>query len=144
MRSKQVTRYWCDFCNKAGLSKHAMANHEKRCTKNIDRECRVCVFVNGGGNSDRERMQKLIDLLPEPIEHNYDNPSKWVAYQSELAIAMVSVRLHADNCPACILAALRQKGVDRFEVADFSFDEEMKAVFKMVNEEHAAICGFSY
>ena len=32
IKSKQV--YYCDHCNKNGLSKHKMLEHENQCTKN--------------------------------------------------------------------------------------------------------------
>jgi len=44
MKEKQKIVYYCDFCKKKGLVKHAMERHENRCFKNPDnlRPCFEC------------------------------------------------------------------------------------------------------
>jgi hypothetical protein len=37
MKSKQVWRYYCEFCGKASLRRHLTARHELHCYKNPDR-----------------------------------------------------------------------------------------------------------
>ncbi len=37
MKTKKVSRYYCDFCNKGKLSKPWMVKHERHCYKNPDR-----------------------------------------------------------------------------------------------------------
>lgn len=69
MRTKMVKRHWCDFCNKAGLSASAMARHEKHCTMNPNRACRVCGMVADGRDSDfvPQTVAQLSALLPTPV-----------------------------------------------------------------------------
>lgn len=36
--------YYCDFCKKHGLSSGSLKKHEKHCTNNPNRFCRICGF----------------------------------------------------------------------------------------------------
>ena len=38
--------YYCDFCKKKGMSASAMSVHEKHCTLNPNRQCRLCILHN--------------------------------------------------------------------------------------------------
>jgi hypothetical protein len=42
MRTKTVTRYYCEHCSKGMLRKDAMARHERVCYRNPDRGCISC------------------------------------------------------------------------------------------------------
>lgn len=42
MRSKTVTRYYCDHCNKGMFRKPQMERHEAICFKNANRRCAFC------------------------------------------------------------------------------------------------------
>ncbi len=42
MKTKLKNVYYCDFCKKHSLASWAMKEHEKHCTLNPDRICRVC------------------------------------------------------------------------------------------------------
>lgn len=42
MKSKRVTRYFCDHCGKGRQSKRCTIEHEKHCLRNPQRECRTC------------------------------------------------------------------------------------------------------
>ena len=89
MRVKQVNRYYCDFCRKHGLSRHAMAGHELKCTLNPERECRW----GGKHVPDTKRWAGVMGsspLTPEAVQ--------WL-------------RGETGGCPACMLAALRQSSL---------------------------------
>jgi hypothetical protein len=158
MRVKKVNRYWCDFCNKAGLSAGAMAKHEKHCTMNPDRSCRVCTLINGGYAVGKERMAELVALLPDSTAYNApsqgaqcskvcDSPfdceclDRFEAGEDEhtkltraVAAALPKLREETENCPACILAALRQAKIPVPMVDDFDFKAEMRVVLDDYNE----------
>lgn len=143
MRTKKVNRYWCDFCNKAGLSADAMAKHEAHCTMNPDRNCRVCTLINGGYTVGRERMAELVALLPDSTAYNTgdgiyfgnDNDDGNEAYKLARAVAAVlpKLREEVEDCPACILAALRQAKIPVPMVEGFDFKAEMRGVFDGCN-----------
>ena len=134
MKTKRVLRYWCDYCNKGGQSKHAMMIHEKHCTMNPERECRVCGLI--GNNTDEHNPAELAKLLPSVI----NQPNEWghnqPAPDGDIKQALKELRNACDGCPACILAALRQAGIPpwaTFEI--FDFKKEMKSILDDVNEE---------
>lgn len=72
MRVKKVNRYYCDFCKKSNCSKHAMELHEKHCTMNPDRQCRLC--------NDVTAPAELMELLPDPKECTWEDEWGGVQY----------------------------------------------------------------
>ena len=40
VKTKKV--FYCEFCKKKSLATHSMLKHEKHCTLNPKRECRLC------------------------------------------------------------------------------------------------------
>ena len=65
MYKKKKWRYYCDFCKKAGGSAGAMAKHEKHCTNNPNRYCRLC---DKFGES-QQPMSELLSVLPNPNDY---------------------------------------------------------------------------
>lgn len=83
MTRKPAWRYKCDFCGKKSYSGGHMAKHEKHCTANDNRECRVCKLVEGKQRGMEELVMAAwcgIDVLREV----------------------------AGGCPACMLSAIRR------------------------------------
>lgn len=138
MRIKKVNRYWCDFCNKAGLQGFAMAKHEKHCTLNPDRACRVCNLLGSAPD-----LQELIRMLPDPTAYNSNTTiahsgeesehSKLVAQLDQIYPAFREV---AQGCPACMMAALRQKKIPVPMMESFDFKKEMSSIFSEINENN--------
>lgn len=93
MTRRQVWQYWCEHCGKHNLSAASIAQHEKHCTKNPERLCRMCK-ASGGQQLSIAELAACIDI---------SLPDEGLS------------RLHekAGNCPACILAALLQCGAHR-------------------------------
>lgn len=90
MKQKKVWRFYCDHCKKAGGGKRAMETHERHCTLNPERECRVCALVHG---AHPRPMPELIAALNEG------------GYKK--------LREASSECPACILARLRQIALEQ-------------------------------
>jgi len=124
MKVKRVLRYYCEFCKKSGGGKAAMIKHEKHCTMNPDRECRMCP------EDDPADLKELIALLPDPNEHIEYNEYGGTYLNQHLNTlvedAMIEIRKLTD-CPACILSALRQKGIPVPLVTTFDYRKESKA-----------------
>jgi len=133
VRIKKVNRYWCDFCNRGMLSAGGMRNHEKHCTKNPDRACKVCSLIGGYTAT----MNELIAILPSSAAYHadYSNNDLYRKLYVETEEAMPKLREATDNCPACIMAALRQANIPVPMVESFNFTTEMKTIFKEVAEE---------
>ena len=136
MKTKKVNRYWCDYCNKAGLSKSAMERHEKHCTLNPERSCRVCDLVQGGSHG--LPVSALVALLPDSRPYHTAAPfddNEHRALVAALEIAMPALREAVAGCPACIMAALRQAKIPVPMADNFDFKAEMKSIFDDLNEE---------
>lgn len=138
MRTKKVNRYWCDFCNKGGLQAGAMRNHELHCTLNPDRECRVCNLKDNHGAP----LAKLMEMLPDTAAYHAPEDRPYTCKEDTehymLVAAMEAImpafRAAAENCPACMMAAMRLKKVPVPIVEGFDFKAEMKVIFDAVND----------
>lgn len=146
MRVKKVNRYWCDHCKRAGLSALHMRKHERSCTLNPARECRMCEIAGG----EHTPIAELIALLPDaaPVRMLMtDHDDYWEAQRQfavALKAALPALRTAAGDCPACIMAALRQAGIPVPLAEDFNFTAECKALFEARNRELAANVGGNY
>lgn len=124
-------RYYCDHCKKAGGSGKWMLHHEEACTLNPDRVCRVCPLLM---DEDHAPLPELIETLENE--------------------GFVSLRKKAGECPACILAAIRQETPDSphskwyypdprdIGYAEFNFKDEMKEIFDDLNANSAHEGGY--
>lgn len=82
MRRKPAYRYYCEFCGKSSGSGGHMSSHEKHCTANPNRKCRMCGRIG---------IEGLIETLGDGSEREVGE-----------------LRKVANGCPACMLAAIRQ------------------------------------
>ncbi len=90
-------------------------------------------------------LEKMKALLPDPEKYMeagidaYD----WISYDSKFSVAVAEalpkLRDEADNCPACIMAALRQKGVPIPVAREFQFTDECKAWWNNFNNNQREI-----
>lgn len=142
MRTKKVNRYWCDHCNKAGLSRSAMYRHEKHCTLNPLRSCRVCNLLNGGGHG--VPMNDLIAMLPDSTAYHAEQfgDIEHSALIAAVKVALPLLRKAVEDCPACVMAALRQANIPVPMVDDFNFNAEMAEIFSTINEERRQCGGY--
>jgi hypothetical protein len=139
MKTKLVKRYWCDFCNRAGLQERAMARHEQHCTMNPARTCRVCALIaESTGEEASAPLADLMALLPDCVEYEGDgwsNPQPaYVAFCAALDAAIPVLRKAANGCPACFMAALRQKKIPVPMAEGFDFKAEMQQIFSDRND----------
>lgn len=138
MRQKKKWRYYCDHCKKVGGRKSSMATHEAHCTNNPNRACRV------HGMLDLGDAPPVAELVTELNAKGYR-----------------ALRALAQDCPACILAAMRQSTWPEMSqshiwsprdiwdgLPEFDFRKEMKAVMDELHaerrDEMAAMYGGGY
>jgi hypothetical protein len=126
MTRKQTWRYKCDFCGKTGYSAGSMGKHEKHCTANPNRECRVCKMVEG----EQKSADELLAAAWRGLEVLEDI---------------------ADGCPACMLAAIRRIPVhypggtaddEGDEFSKWKFKDAMKQIWDQINEDNASRDGY--
>jgi len=124
MTRRQVWQYRCEFCGKRGLSSGHMKAHEKSCTANPERVCRFHPRLTG-----------------EPAKRSARELTALLAFGKE-SYGMKEVREAAENCPICILAAVRQSGIQKWDGdpesppidLGFDFKAELKSAWETIND----------
>ena len=146
MITKKVNRYWCEHCKKQGGAKGHMARHERGCTKNPTRICHVCMVL--------ELCQKPIgeltaffknihfDLCSTGDAGDGENDHYSEAMKLRINECLARLRPACGNCPACIMAALRQSNIPVPSATDFDWTNEIKAIWDEINEERRAVAGY--
>jgi hypothetical protein len=110
MRRRQVWRYYCDYCKKANCSASSISNHEQHCTMNPNRTCRMCKW---------QPKQKRLTLTE---------------MKEALAVSFARLRFLV-QCPACILATVKQSGKSSYEDYQFQYGVEAEAYWVKVKEQ---------
>lgn len=141
MRVRKVNRYYCDFCKKANLSRFHMANHERGCTLNPARVCGVCKLVDDGRDCDYVAvpLADMVAMLPDPqlyplIIDGQDVGSFDDTLTRVANAVLPALRNAAGDCPACVMAAIRQRGIPMPMVTDFNWTKEMADVWASIND----------
>lgn len=130
MTKKQVWRFYCGFCKKSGCSGGHIAKHERACTANPNRICTMC----GHAHATQRPIAELLSVIRENLpKGSLDGKA-----------ATEKLREATEGCPACMLAAIRQSGLQSSTQdeggwcngVDFGFDFklELTAFWKEVNE----------
>lgn len=141
MKVKRVNRYYCDHCGKGSCASGHMRKHELHCTMNPDRACGVCSIMQ----SKQAPISQLVALFPKREEYPTADPMIGdpdiysEEYINALKEAFSKLRKRTNNCPACILAAVRQAKTNSWIAMDmFNFKDEMKAMFDKLNNREGA------
>lgn len=138
VKTKKV--YYCEFCKKRAL--RSVATHEKHCTANPDRECRLC-----GRKSVKAIIEKYRGSLVRGEEGKveFDAEEKPI-FLNEFTLQDIRNELDYD-CPICLLAIVRNVGLNRFYFeGKFKFDykQELEKWWNEHNEEEAPDPGYGY
>jgi hypothetical protein len=119
MRIALRKRYYCDFCKKVTGSRPVMERHEKGCTNNPNRVCSLCDYTAEGGSG--KTLAELIAFLhAAPVVESVDL-MRDVMDKDKATLA--ELRELSGDCPACMLAAIRQAKTDL--LFHFDFKEEV-------------------
>ena len=136
MKRVKRWRYYCDFCKKVGGQRPSMEKHERGCTNNPDRVCGLCEHC-GELQTDLSTLTVFIDSycadLPRVKIPEFSEQLE--ASGNKLDPMLKELRDLANNCPACILAALRQAKTETW--TNFSFKTERDAWWGEENENQA-------
>jgi len=139
MKQIKRWRYYCDFCKKAGGSKGHIIRHEKSCTLNPNRICNVCLSLL---EVEQKSISQLLEILPDGRNFIEEEIAGMISYGTlgkEVEKHMPKLRELTENCPACIMAALRQAGIPVPMVESFNFTKEMKSIWADINDANAQI-----
>jgi hypothetical protein len=83
-------------------------------------------------------LPAIIALLPKPILYRESDNGDTLTWPEgfDVSTAFGTARVKARNCPACLLAAIRQAKIPvPLFSSDFNYTEECKAVWAKINEE---------
>ncbi len=132
MKTKRKIVYYCDFCKKRAL--RSLAQHEKYCTGNPDRECRLCE-----NQSIREIIEKYKGYfsVSEEIHTEHEWNEAKPIFKKNFTLEDIINELDY-RCPNCILAIIRALGLNRWyfdKKFDFDYKKELEDWWKMNNEE---------
>ena len=134
MRTKKVNRYYCDFCKKSGCSGGHIKRHEKRCTMNPARECGMCKMLG----QEPPDLQSLIALLPtvetqRRKDYSDDGRNSYDYFICIDEASQKALREASGACPACMMAAIRQRGLPVGTADKFNFSQECRSIWSDIN-----------
>lgn len=132
--------YYCGFCKKHGLSAGVISKHEKYCTANPKRECRMCKKITPDQiNGIIEGFKKTFTIKKELVwsDHIDENVEQESVIWTGAPVTLKEIRYIVKDCPNCILAVLRQTGMNReiFGLENFDYKEEFIARMAELNSE---------
>ena len=108
MKTIKKNVYYCDFCKKKGLSAGHMNTHEKHCTANPDRYCRMCDCkpdIKKHIRLANKMVKKYIKGGTNGVIIDEDGPdSGKTRFERDFDLLITQVV----ECPACTLAVVRQ------------------------------------
>lgn len=126
MKVKKKNVYYCDFCNRHSLSP-SLGIHEKHCTANPDRECRLC--DNRSVKEIIEKYRKCFYVREVVKPFPVDDLTIQVVYKKKFTLEDIKNELDY-FCPNCILAIIRCLGLNRYY-----FDKKFEFDYKKALDE---------
>ena len=103
--------YYCDFCKKHSLKN--VIEHEKHCTMNVNRACRLC--------DRKENLQELVN--------------KYLSITNTEFKKVEDIMDDVDGCPICCLTIIRLAKLNKSpNTIDFNFEEEVEKYWDEKNE----------
>ncbi len=145
MRTKTKTVYYCEHCKKHGLCAGHMKKHEKHCTANPDRDCRVC--DNMQTREWVEKWRGYFKLLrTEDARCNDMGMETFVmVWTDDKPRTLANLYDDTGGCPACTLAVMRQTGLGKWpanpEFGDFNYAKCRDEWWKERNAEKESEVG---
>lgn len=135
MRKVMRPRYYCEHCKKGGGSGGHIRRHEETCTANPNRQCRICSTLLG---QKQPKLEDLMALLPNVEEQRRTQPGfdhgPDTYYFDEIPEETVKrLREAAGHCPACMMAAIRQRGLPVTTAESFKFKDELREIWNEIN-----------
>ena len=118
MKVKTKKVYYCEYCGRHRLTRHSIELHEKHCTLNPHRSCRMCDQSDLG--SVIEKYRNRFRVIEKDTQFGKSQEIEWINGEVTLA----DIESDTDCCPACTLAVMRLCGFNKFPAAPFEFNYE--------------------
>lgn len=141
MREKLVKRYYCSFCSKGMFFKNRMIEHEKHCTMNPERVCRIhAKLIEGGDCQHQPKIKHMIHGLERYLAVEFPvavspirafrggSDSPYCDYGINFDKGFEFLKKLASGCPVCILATIRQARLKYPRLfIEYDFKHEMES-----------------
>ena len=135
MKVKKKNVYYCDFCKKKSL--RSLKIHERHCTANPDRECRLCERLSIRGIIDKYKKYFYTRETRKRLFEGWESSNIIPVFKKKFTLTNIIGELDC-VCPNCILAIIRCLGLNRYyfkEKFKFDYKEALENWWKTVNEE---------
>lgn len=133
MRIVKRNVYYCDFCKKRGL--RSLKVHEKHCTANPDRVCRLC------DNISVKRIIEKYKTYFKIIEKDMDTFGETLGIKYSKDFTLEDIKNELDYyCPNCILTIIRCVGLNRWYFGKkfkFDYQQELNEWWRAANKERS-------
>lgn len=89
---------------------------------------------------EQPAIKDLLKILPNQKKFCYEQDGTkqyFSTFWVQVEKAMPALREKTNNCPACIMAALRQKGIPVPIAESFNFTEECSIWWSIFNDQHS-------
>jgi hypothetical protein len=125
-----------DHCNKRSLSASSMSKHEKHCTKNPDRECRLChePWDIRKIVAELNKTYKIVEKDYGDLIPNITQEVQWV----DKPVTIEEIFNLVNGCPMCAFSVWRQSGFAEWfmpEELRFDLKKEMEKYWAKKNQE---------
>ena len=136
MKVKKKNVYYCEYCNRHSLSP-SLGIHEKHCTANPDRECRLCENKGVKEIIEKHRKYFYIRTIMKPSHlTGFTCEQVQVAYKKKFTLE--DIKNEFDYfCPNCIFTVIRCLGLNRYyfdKKFEFDYKKELDEWWAMENE----------
>ena len=134
MRTILKKVYYCDFCKKYSL--RSLATHEKHCTGNVNRKCRLCEDININD------IPTIVKGYNDRITNSSYNPDNLIfgtkiEWKGE-PITLEGLVSDVGDCPNCALTVMRCADLYRLHSFEYDYQKHLTQWWADVNEEQRA------
>ena len=133
---KKKNVYYCEYCKKKSL--RSVKIHEKHCTANPDRACRLC--DNKPIKPIVKKYQKYFHIRETKSLHpisEWDEIKITPVFNKKFTLSGLINELDYE-CPNCILALIRCLGLNRWYMEkkyEFNYQKALANWWSVANEE---------
>ena len=132
MKTKIKNVYYCDYCKKKGLCASVMVKHEKHCTSNPKRKCRMCKEDHDYIQIAEKLKARYKIITTAGVEEMQSQKVVWIGD----SITIDEIRISVDYCPACMLTVMKLAGLCDYIFYDtlyFDYKKEVADWWKEIN-----------
>ena len=130
MKIKTKKVYYCDYCKKHSLK--SLLQHEKYCTGNINRECRLC----GRSEKTTPKLKVLVRYFKRRMFIPKVNEGQGIPSDQIKQPRLEDIMDIVEQCPACTLSVIRGCKLQNFPYnINFDYKKEIETWWETKNKE---------